>query len=790
MASLGIRPWTRGDGRQWVRLFRPSLRLKLLFPVIGGAVLLIAIISYIFISTYNDFAWRNRTETAERVAAVRKGFLDKLQQADNIARLIAKMPDLEDAIDARHQGVVASIVEPFTRFTDLDFLAVYNRALSVVARGDAPGKFGSADELRPWLAALVEGTAHGTSVAVLPYEGRLFLLAAEAIRTANQGLGGFAVAGFAIDDGFLAGLKQRTRADIVVAYDDRPIATTIDPRRLHMAGTTIRRVGFDALAEGAGRLALSVALDEASQRTAFWRRLGTVIATLALTSVVVVGGALVLTLRHVTRPLSEITAAMTALAAGGSSAQIPHQQRPDEIGAMARALEIFRRSMIETVALTAAHERARVAQETAEAAARVHAAASEQLQRVFDASPVPLVLTRLECGQIVRANRAAMETLAIPGSELPEVSFLELFVDREARARLCALSAGGRRFDGYDVQIRTRGGTTLWCSIAGEAIVEDGAPATLLGLYDITDRKRGEDALRVAKNEAERALQELRHAQRNLVEAEKMASLGQLTAGVAHEIKNPLNFIINFTELSLLLLDDLKKLTGGADGEMEDLRRERLGKVVATLASNLNKITGHSRRADNIVKSMLLHSRGDSGQFALVDVNALVEESLNLAFHGARALSAGFNVTLERDLDPNAGKAELVPQEITRVVVNLLNNAFYATEQRRRTSRDGYSPVIKVATRRTDGMIELRVRDNGTGIPREVVDKIFNPFFTTKPAGEGTGLGLSLSYEIVVHRHRGTLAVTSEPGEFTEFRIELPIARQAIIETRSVQAAQ
>src|SRR6266536_1760023 len=285
--------WARRTG-----VLRPSLRVKLLLPVIGGAVLLIAIIGFIFISTYNDFVWRNRIEAAQRVDAVRNGFLDKLQQANNIAQLIAKIPDLGDAIDARDQGVVAQIVEPFTRFTDLNFLTVYNRDLEVVARGDAPAKFGSADELRPWLVALVgQPSDQINAAAALPYEGRLLLLGAEPIRTVNERFGGVAVAGFVIDDRFLAGIKQRTGADIIVAYDGRPIVATVDARRLHAMGTSIRPVEFDASTEGAGRLALSVALDEAPQRAAFWRRLVTVIAILAMTSIVVVGGALVLTLR-------------------------------------------------------------------------------------------------------------------------------------------------------------------------------------------------------------------------------------------------------------------------------------------------------------------------------------------------------------------------------------------------------------------------------------------------------------------------------------------------------------
>ena len=295
MRSLTSFGWARRIGA-----LRPSLRLKLLLPVIGGAVLLIAIIGFIFISTYNDFDWRNRAEIAQRMDAVRNGFLDKFQQADNIAQLIAKMPDLADAIDARDQGVVAQIVEPFTRFTDLNFLTVYNRDLEVVARGDAPAKFGSADELRPWLVVLVgQPSDQIGGAAALAYEGRLLLLGAEPIRTVNERFGGVAVAGFVIDDRFLAGIKERTGADIIVAYDGRPIVATVDSGRLHAMDTSIRPVEFDASTEGAGRLALSIALDEAPQRAAFWRRLVTVIAILAMTSIVVVGGALVLTLRVV-----------------------------------------------------------------------------------------------------------------------------------------------------------------------------------------------------------------------------------------------------------------------------------------------------------------------------------------------------------------------------------------------------------------------------------------------------------------------------------------------------------
>src|SRR5499427_7357926 len=316
-----MRSWIRFGWARRTAALRSSLRFKLLLPVIGGAVLLIAIIGFIFISTYDDFDWRNRTEVAQRVDAVRNGFLDKLQQADNIAQLIAKMPDLGDAIDARDQGVIAQIVEPFTRFTDLNFLTVYNRDLEVVARGDAPAKFGSADELRPWLLALVGQASDQIHAAALPYEGRLLLLGAAPIRTVNERFGGVAVAGFVIDDRFLAGIKQRTGADIIVAYDGRPIVATVGSQGLHAMGTSIRPVEFDASTEGAGRLALSVALDEAPQRAAFWRRLVTVIAILAMTSIVVVGGALVLTLRLV-RSIQALRAGAARIGSGDLASRI------------------------------------------------------------------------------------------------------------------------------------------------------------------------------------------------------------------------------------------------------------------------------------------------------------------------------------------------------------------------------------------------------------------------------------------------------------------------------------
>ncbi|HLG83897.1 MAG TPA: GAF domain-containing protein [Bradyrhizobium sp.] len=273
--------------------------------------------------------------------------------------------------------------------------------------------------------------------------------------------------------------------------------------------------------------------------------------------------------------------------------------------------------------------------------------------------------------------------------------------------------------------------------------------------------------------ELAKSLEDLRTAQDRLVQTEKLASLGQLTAGIAHEIKNPLNFVNNFSALSVELTDELNDLLKGAKFS-EDMSKE-VDELTSLLKDNLGRVVQHGKRADSIVKNMLLHSREGSGEHRPSDVNALVEESLNLAYHGARAEKSHFNVTIERDLDPEAGKIEVFPQEITRVLLNLISNGFYAVSKRKAENGDSvFAPVLKAVTRGLPAHIEIRIRDNGTGIPPEVKEKIFNPFFTTKPAGEGTGLGLSMSHDIVVKQHGGTIDVETVPGEFTEFTIRLP----------------
>jgi PAS domain S-box-containing protein len=296
---------------------------------------------------------------------------------------------------------------------------------------------------------------------------------------------------------------------------------------------------------------------------------------------------------------------------------------------------------------------------------------------------------------------------------------------------------------------------------------------------DITERKRSEEKIRAARDVAEIALKELKTAQASLIHAEKMASLGQLTAGIAHEIKNPLNFVNNFAGLSVELLEELKEAMASVRKAMNDDRRTEIDETIELLNTNLDKIASHGRRADGIVKSMLLHSRGGSSDRQTVDINALLEEALNLAYHGARAQDQNFNVTLERDLQSDIAPIEIVPQDMTRVFLNLIGNAFYAVGKRRRQEGEAFRSTVKVTTRDQPEAVEIAIRDNGIGIPPQHRQRLFQPFFTTKPTGEGTGLGLSISYDIVTQQHGGTIVVDSELGQFTEFRVRLPRRGQA-----------
>ncbi len=274
-------------------------------------------------------------------------------------------------------------------------------------------------------------------------------------------------------------------------------------------------------------------------------------------------------------------------------------------------------------------------------------------------------------------------------------------------------------------------------------------------------------AVEESNDALQKSLEELKAAQQQLIQSEKMASLGELTAGIAHEIQNPLNFVNNFSDVSAELVDEMNEEIG--KGNLEDAKQ-----IAQDLKQNLEKINHHGKRAGDIVKGMLQHSRSSSSIKELTDINALADEYFRLAYHGLRAKDKTFNAAMKTDYDESIGLIKIIPQDIGRVVLNLITNAFYAVTERKKLAVEGYEPIVTVTTKKFSDRVEVHVKDNGTGIPQKALDKIFQPFFTTKPTGQGTGLGLSLSYDIV-KTHGGELKVETKEGEGSEFIISLPI---------------
>ena len=280
--------------------------------------------------------------------------------------------------------------------------------------------------------------------------------------------------------------------------------------------------------------------------------------------------------------------------------------------------------------------------------------------------------------------------------------------------------------------------------------------------------------LRQQKEQVESTLNELKSTQAQLIQSEKMASLGELTAGIAHEIQNPLNFVNNFSEVNAELIDEMKEEI--AKGNIEHVKT-----IADDIKDNQQKISHHGKRADAIVKGMLQHSRNTSGQKELTDINSLADEYLRLAYHGLRAKNKSFNAVIHTNFDEKIGKLNIVPQDMGRAILNLFTNAFYSVSKKKTLAGDGFEPSVSVSTalkpasHGRESKVEIKVKDNGTGIPQKVVDKIFQPFFTTKPTGEGTGLGLSLSYDIITKGHGGEMKVKTKEGEYAEFIILLPI---------------
>ncbi len=464
--------------------------------------------------------------------------------------------------------------------------------------------------------------------------------------------------------------------------------------------------------------------------------------------------------RGIVSRLTNLSATMLSISKGKLDTEIVFRNANDEIHDMRKALVVFRDDAFKR----------RQAEEALRESER-------RMRLILATSPIGVGISRSEDGVIVYANERLAEQFGASARDMVGTRASALYADAAERERMLALVEKDGSVKDAEVLFRKSDGSKFWSLMSFFPIEYAGQAARLGWIYDIEARKRAEEELRDAKERAENALSELKAAQQRLIQTEKMASLGQLTAGVAHEIKNPLNFVKNFSEVSVDILEELKgELRTTLEGLDEKKRGEALGQF-ATIEEMLAKIKEHGNRANTIVQSMLSHSREGPASAQLTDINELLEESLDLAYHAARAEDQSFNVSLERQFDAAVGSLDVYPADLMRVFLNLISNAFYATKKRAESSHESsYKPAVMLSTQVANASVEVRIRDNGTGISQSVKDKIFNPFFTTKPPGEGTGLGLSLSYETVVKQHGGWLEVSSEEGEYTEFLVTLPRA--------------
>jgi len=491
---------------------------------------------------------------------------------------------------------------------------------------------------------------------------------------------------------------------------------------------------------------------DSSANTALYIVIALTLIGLALTAVV---------FWSIIHPLQRVNEAIAGLMEGRYDLDLP-PEGDREFGAMARTLRLFRENAVERERLEAEAEQQRSMVATAietiadgfvlyDPKARIQLANSKYSEMFPEIAPI--VQPGVEFKSLLEAQLKADGTLA--GDRSPH----DWIEQRLARHHDEENSVDERRFG------------DLWVRITKRRTPDGGKVAVYT---DITDLKEREAAMTAARDAAETALSDLQKAQEQLVQSEKMASLGQLTAGIAHEIKNPLNFVNNFAKLSDELLLELMETVEKPIQALDEEAREDAEDLLQTIRGNLAKINEHGKRADSIVRNMLLHSRVGPSERQTANPNMIAEEALNLAYHGARAENPKFNIEMEKALSPDLGEIECYPQDLMRVLLNLINNGMYAAFKRNGEANGADMPTLSLSSNLRGDKVEIEVRDNGAGIPPEMRDQIFTPFFTTKPAGEGTGLGLSMSYDIVVKQHGGELTVESEPGEYTAFRVTLP----------------
>jgi len=418
-----------------------------------------------------------------------------------------------------------------------------------------------------------------------------------------------------------------------------------------------------------------------------------------------------------------------------------------------------------------AEERLRAAE--AEAAQREQerqAEVAETQKNMIDAIAFPMVISN--GNDAVEVTPAGRDVYLVSDGPLDNVKLSDFFVNPQDQLDMIAILDEGGTVDNYEVLMKDKSGAAFWCAVSMRPLKYKGEDCWMNSIYVIDARKRMEQDLASAKDAAEEALSKLKTTQESLVHAEKMASLGELTAGIAHEIKNPLNFVNNFSKLSADMLDELAELLEEPIKALNEDDRDDAEDIMATVKSNLVKIDEHGKRADSIVKNMLLHSRQGGSEKQKTAIDPLVEEAINLAYHGARAADSAFNVDITTDFGADGAEVLCLPQELQRVFLNLCSNAMYAAVKA--DHPEGEVARLTVSTRLEDAGVLIDVKDNGGGIPKDIQSKIFEPFFTTKPTGEGTGLGLSMSFDII-KQHDGKMTVASEVGTGTVFTVRLPL---------------